>query len=142
MAGPTGTRRTGPGRLIIAVYAVFVVGSLSRAAFQIATKFDQAPLAYTLSALAGVVYLAATVALAVPGRRAWALAVATIGFELAGVLVVGTWSLLRPDLFPDATVWSHYGRGYLFIPLMLPVVGLWWLRRTRPGVTTGSPPAR
>lgn len=142
MAGPTGTRRTGPGRLIIAVYAVFVVGSLSRAAFQIATKFDQAPLAYTLSALAGVVYLAATVALAVPGRRAWALAVATIGFELAGVLVVGTWSLLRPDLFPDATVWSHYGRGYLFIPLMLPVVGLWWLRRTRPGLTTGSPPAR
>lgn len=142
MAGPTGTRRTGPGRLIIAVYAVFVVGSLSRAAFQIATKFDQAPLAYTLSALAGVVYLAATVALAVPGRRAWALAVATIGFELAGVLVVGTWSLLRPDLFPDATVWSHYGRGYLFIPLVLPVVGLWWLRRTRPGVTTGSPPAR
>lgn len=142
MAGPTGTRRTGPGRLIIAVYAVFVVGSLSRAAFQIATKFDQAPLAYTLSALAGVVYLAATVALAVPGRRAWALAVATIGFELAGVLVVGTWSLLRPDLFPDATVWSHYGRGYLFIPLVLPVVGLWWLRRTRPGLTTGSPPAR
>ena len=33
--------------------------------------------------------------------------------------------------FPDATVWSQYGLGYGFVPLVLPVVGLWWLRRTR-----------
>jgi len=27
-------------------------------------------------------------------------------------------------------VWSNFGSGYLFIPLVLPIVGLWWLRRT------------
>ena len=52
--------------------------------------------------------------------------------ELAGVLVVGTLSLILPDEFPDATVWSVYGRGYLFIPLVLPVLGLLWLRRATP----------
>ena len=51
---------------------------------------------------------------------------------LVGVLVVGTISLLVPEDFPRATVWSGYGYGYLFIPLVLPLVGLLWLRRTRP----------
>lgn len=143
-AGDRATPRTrGPGRLLLAVYAVFVVGSLSRAAFQIATKWEQAPLAYALSALAGAVYVVATVALAVPGRRAWWVCLGAIGVELVGVLAVGTWSLLQPQLFPDATVWSQYGRGYLFVPLVLPVAGLWWLWRTRPGITsTGSRPPR
>jgi hypothetical protein len=31
--------------------------------------------------------------------------------ELAGVLIVGTLSLLVPAEFPDATVWSGYGAG-------------------------------
>jgi hypothetical protein len=29
-----------------------------------------------------------------------------------------------------ATVWSNFGLGYLLIPLALPIIGLWWLRRT------------
>ena len=33
--------------------------------------------------------------------------------------------------FPDATVWSSYGGGYGYVPLVLPVLGLLWLRRTR-----------
>ena len=49
--------------------------------------------------------------------------------ELAGVLAVGTWSVLDPASFPDATVWSTYGVGYGFVPLVLPVFGLLWLRR-------------
>jgi hypothetical protein len=52
-------------------------------------------------------------------------------FELAGVLIVGTASVVEPGAFPDETVWSHYGEGYLFIPLVLPLVGLYWLRRGR-----------
>ena len=141
-------RRSGPGRLIIAVYAVFVVGALSRAAFQIATKWEQAPVSYALSALAGAVYVLATVSLAVPGRRAWWVALVAISTELLGVLAVGTWSLLDPTTFPDDTVWSGYGRGYLYVPLVLPVAGLWWLWRTRPSParaevsSTGSRPAR
>ena len=48
--------------------------------------------------------------------------------ELVGVLAVGTWSLTDRAAFPDATVWSAYGRGYGFVPLVLPVLGLLWLR--------------
>jgi hypothetical protein len=31
--------------------------------------------------------------------------------------------------FPDATVWSDFGQGYGYVPLILPIVGLWWLLR-------------
>jgi len=121
--------RSGPGRVLIAVYAIFALSATARAAVQIATKFDVAPLAYLLSALAGVVYIVATVALAGGRRRtAWS----TVGFELIGVLAVGTFSVLVPADFPADTVWSGYGRGYGFVPLVLPFVGLWWLRHTRP----------
>lgn len=125
-------RTSGPGRLIIALYAVFVVGSLSRAGFQIATRFQEAPLAYTLSAVAGVIYVVAAVSLALRGPRAWWVSLVAISTELLGVLVVGLWSVLDPAAFPDATVWSGFGRGYLYIPLVLPLLGLWWLWSTRP----------
>lgn len=118
----------GPGRLLVAVYGLFALAAGARAAVQIATRFGEAPLAYALSAFAAAVYALLTVALATGGRR---LALWSIGVELAGVLVIGTASLIDPAAFPDATVWSVYGRGYLFIPLVLPVVGLLWLRRGR-----------
>lgn len=124
--------RSGPGRLLIAVYALFAVAATSRSAVQLATKFDQAPLAYLLSALAAVVYVLATVCLARGSTGSRRLATLSCSIELAGVLVIGATSLLRPELFPDATVWSDFGRGYLFIPIVLPVLGLYWLYRTRP----------
>jgi hypothetical protein len=108
---------------------VFVLAAGSRAAVQISTKFSDAPIAYTLSAVSAVVYLAATIALARRGARAHRAAVACLSFELFGVLAVGTWSVLDPHDFPDATVWSDYGIGYVFIPLVLPVLGLLYLRR-------------
>ena len=52
-----------------------------------------------------------------------------VGTELVGVLVVGVTSLLVPEEFPDATVWSEFGAGYGYVPLVLPLVGLWWLLR-------------
>jgi len=117
--------------VLVAVYGIFALSATARAAVQIAGKFDDAPLAYLLSALAGVVYILATVGLA--GTRPWArtLAWAAVGFELTGVLVVGTLTVLDAAAFPDDTVWSFYGRGYGFVPLVLPLVGLWWLHRTR-----------
>lgn len=127
----TRTRTQGPGRVILALYVVFVIGTVSRSTAQIVTDFDRAPLAYTLSAIAATIYVIATVALALPGPRAWRVSVMAISVELVGVLAVGTWSLLAPERFPEASVWSHYGQGYLFIPLVLPVVGLWWLAKTR-----------
>ena len=118
----------GPGRLLVAVYGIFAVAASSRAGLQLVTRFDEAPLAYLLSALAAGVYVVAAVALARSRRR---LALAACGFELVGVLVVGTASLLEPELFPDETVWSSYGAGYGFVPLVLPVLGLWRLQATR-----------
>lgn len=121
--------RTGPGRLLVAVYALFALAASARAGVQIATKFDDAPVAYLLSAFAGVVYILATVTLAVGSPLARRIAVLSCSVELVGVLAVGTWSLADPATFPDATVWSGYGSGYGFVPLVLPVFGLLWLRR-------------
>lgn len=126
-----GERRHGPGRVILALYLVFVIGTVSRSAAQISTRWHEAPLAYGLSAFAALVYVVALVSLSMPGRRAWWVSVVALSVELAGVLVVGTWSLLAPEMFPDATVWSGFGVGYLLIPLVLPFVGLWWLLSPR-----------
>lgn len=123
---------SGPGRVLIAVYGVFALSATARALVQIATKFDEAPLAYLLSALAGVVYILATIGLNGRGTAARKLAWTAVGFELTGVLVVGTLTVLDTADFPDDTVWSVFGRGYGFVPLILPLVGLWWLRHTRP----------
>lgn len=127
--------RSGPGRVLVALYGVFALAATSRAGVQIATRFAEAPLAYLLSAFAAVVYIVLTVALARGARR---VAVAACLVELAGVLVVGTLSLADPAAFPHPTVWSGYGSGYGFVPLVLPVVGLVWLLR---GVRRGNGPA-
>ena len=121
--------RTGPGRLLIAVYGLFALAATARAAVQIATKFDHAPVAYLLSAFAGVVYILATVTLIVGSPGARRIAVVSCSVELIGVIAIGTWSVADPATFPDATVWSGYGSGYGFVPLVLPVFGLLWLRR-------------
>ena len=126
------TRNTGPGRLLIAVYAVFAISATARAGYQILTKFSEAPLAYLLSAFAAVVYLVATVSLAKAGRTWFKVSVAAVLVELVGVLVVGALSVFDSVNFPHETVWSLFGRGYAFIPLLLPILGLIWLYRRRP----------
>jgi hypothetical protein len=121
--------RTGPGRLLVAVYGLFALSASARAGVQIATKFHHAPVAYLLSAFAGVVYILATVTLANGSPTARRIALVSCSIEFIGVLSVGTWSIVDPATFPDATVWSSYGSGYGFVPLVLPVFGLLWLRR-------------
>lgn len=122
-------RVSGIGRLLIAVYGVLALAATGRSFVQIVRAFTEAPLAYSLSALAAVVYIVATIALVKRTVLWYRIAWVTIGFELLGVLVVGTLSLVDPALFQHATVWSVYGSGYLFIPLMLPLLGMWWLAR-------------
>lgn len=129
MAEPARRLPAGPGRVLIGVYALFALAAGARSAVQIATRFDEAPVAYLLSAVAAAVYLVAAVALA---RSARTVALVCCTIELIGVVAVGTVSLLVPEAFPDETVWSGYGRGYGFVPLVLPVLGLLWLRRTAP----------
>jgi hypothetical protein len=123
--------------LLVWLYGVMSVGAVSRSALQIATEFGRAPLAYTLSALAAVVYVFITYTLVRGGETARRAALVCCAAELVGVLVVGTWTVLDPGSFPDATVWSKYGFGYVFIPVLLPVTGIMWLRKA--GVRRPSP---
>ncbi|NBE50910.1 hypothetical protein GUY60_05620 [Streptomyces sp. YC537] len=121
----------GPGLLLVWLYGVMVVGALSRSVYQISTEFGHAPLAYSLSLLAALVYAFITYTLVRGGETARRAALACCAAELAGVVVVGAWTLIEPSAFPDTTVWSGFGRGYLFIPVLLPVTALFWLRRSR-----------
>ncbi len=132
MANNGSSRAVGIGRVLIAVYAILALAATARSFVQIVGKFDVAPIAYLLSALAGVVYILATIALIRRGDTWYRVAWITIIFELLGVLTVGTLSLVDPVLFPADTVWSYFGRGYVFIPLVLPILGMLWLNNRRP----------
>ena len=134
----------------MAVYGILALAATGRSVFQIIDRFAEAPLAFSLSALSAVVYIVATIALVAPGATWYRVARLTIGFELVGVLVVGTISLVSPGLLGlhsinpfgrEATVWSAYGLGYLLIPLVLPVLGLLYLRARRPAALEPDGPA-
>ncbi len=150
MSSPTRTRMTGIGRVLVIVYAIMALASTGRSFVQIVERFDEAPLAYTLSAISAVVYILATLALIFSRSRAWYIvAWIAIGFELVGVLVVGTLSFVLPDIFGHPSVWSYFGGlgpdgyfGYLYVPLVLPFFGLWWLIAHRPSVTAPAEPER
>lgn len=122
-------RALGVGRLLIMLYGVLATASTVRAVYQLLRKFDEAPLAYSLSALSALVYVLATVALAKSGAVWRRIAFTTVIFELVGVLAVGSLSMTHAELFNHASVWSGFGIGYGFVPLALPILGLIWLRR-------------
>lgn len=122
---------SGPGRVLVWFYGVFTVAAASRSIVEMILDFDKAPLAYVLSALAAVVYGFITYSLVRGGEKARRAALMCCAAELAGVLIVGTWTLVEPSAFPDSTVWSGFGMGYLLIPVILPVTGMIWLRRAR-----------
>ena len=130
---PTGS---GPGRLLVAVYGILALAATARGIYQVATKLDEAPIAYLLSLGAGLVYVVATIALATDRRT---LAWWAVSIEMLGVLTVGVLSLVDVGDFPDETVWSAFGQGYGYVPLVLPFLGLVWLWRT--GRTPDAPPA-
>jgi hypothetical protein len=123
----TKPKSLGIGRLLIAVYAIFAVSSSARAAYQLATKFQDAPIAYSLSAVAAIVYIVATIALAKSALNK--LAIFAIAFELIGVITVGILSYTHPELFAHPSVWSKFGQGYGYVPFVLPILGLLWLRK-------------
>lgn len=126
------TKNTGFGRLLIVIYWVFSLSAGARALYQLIRKFDEAPLSISLSAVSALIYVVATIFLAKRDAVSWNIALVALIVELLGVLGVGVFSYVRPDLFEIASVWSHFGSGYGYVPLVLPMVGLWWLWRTRP----------
>jgi hypothetical protein len=118
-------------RILPAIYAIFALSATSRALYTLIRKYDEAPFAYWLSLVAALTYIAVTVLLFSrrPGAKSTARAIIT--FELVGVITVGALSLVLPALFQHPTVWSLFGIGYAFIPLILPVVGLVSLRGSK-----------
>ena len=128
---PAVRTRDGFGRLLILIYGIFALAATARATVQLIRDWHEAPLAYVLSAVAAVLYIVATVALALNSGTARLVAWSAVLIELVGVLTVGIISFVQPQLFPQATVWSHLGQGYGYVPLLLPILGLWWLWHTR-----------
>jgi hypothetical protein len=124
--------------VLVALYGLLALAATGRSILQITEYYSRAPLAYLLSAAAAVIYIIATVALARGDRTSRRVAKTAITIELVGVLTVGQASYLVPSAFPDKTVWSHFGSGYGYVPLVLPVLGLLWLRRT--AAPTGDAP--
>jgi hypothetical protein len=123
------TTGLGVGRLLIAVYAVFALSATARASYQLFREFDEAPVAYTLSLVSALTYILVTIALTRTGERWAKIARYTVWFELFGVVAVGTASFALPGLFNHPSVWSGFGVGYGFLPLVLPILGLVWLSR-------------
>jgi hypothetical protein len=126
----------GIGRLLIAAYAVLALAATGRAGYELVAKFDQAPLPYSLSAASAVIYIVATIALAKPTSSWRRVAYVAVIIELTGVLVIGLASFIWPDFFmyegkQVRTVWSYFGIAYGCVPLVLPVLGLIWLGKSR-----------
>lgn len=120
----------GPRRALVALYGTFALAATARATVQLVTRFDQAPLAYMLSLFSGLVYISATIGIATHWSISRALAWVSVLIELVGVVVIGLVSQLDAAAFPDDTVWSHFGSGYVFIPAVLPIIGIAWLWHT------------
>jgi hypothetical protein len=123
--------RSGPHKVLLAFYALFTLAAGARAVVQLTTQYGEAPVAYWLSLAAAVTYALGWYAIREASAGNTGFASVMLWIELAGVLTVGTLSLVRPEWFPDASVWSGYGIGYGFVPLALPVAGLIWLRHEK-----------
>lgn len=128
---PNSRARSGPGSILVAVYGVLALAATARSLVQITTKFSLAPVPFLLSAFAAAVYVVATVALI---RGALQVAMVAVLIELVGVVSVGIVSFVLPQEFPEPTVWSHFGQGYVFVPLILPILGIAWIVHVRRSV--------
>ena len=127
-----------PRLALLVTYAILFLAAAGRSSVQLTTKASEAPLPYSLSAVAAVIYGVIAFALwrATPAWRTVALVGTAV--ELVGVLTVGTWGIVEPDIWPDETVWSGYGSGYGWIPLILPPLALWTLLKARRATGNGA----
>ncbi len=140
-AAVTPQSRQGPGRILIGGYAIFALAASSRATLQLLTKFQEAPAAYLFSGFAAGMYLVITVVLVRGGRTDLRIARWLCWVELTGVLLIGSLSFVAPQWFPDDTVWSRFGSGYGFIPLLMPVLGLGFLGKLSRMTALNPPPS-
>jgi hypothetical protein len=115
------------GQILVLSYGFFAVAAGSRALYQLLNNWQAAPLPISLSLCAALVYLLAGYGMSQRRAFTWKLTLVACGIELAGVVGVGVLSMVAPTLFPRATVWSLFGAGYFYLPLVLPILGIAWL---------------
>ncbi len=127
----TKSTNSGAVRVLVFAYGILAFAAIGRSSYELATKFSVAPLPYALSAIAAVFYVLATIGLIRKGASWRRFAQIAISLELFFVVSVGILTLIDSNLFPAKTVWSNFGEGYAFTPLILPILGLIWLRRER-----------
>jgi hypothetical protein len=109
-------------------YGLWAVAALSRAGYQYLVRRPDDFTPTHISLFVGALYVLIIIALRRRSPHAWWSALLLLWVELLGVLLVGTIDVLWQP-FPYSSVWSAYGAGYLFMPLVLPLAGLVWLVR-------------
>ncbi|MBI4896893.1 MAG: hypothetical protein HY827_00820 [Actinobacteria bacterium] len=124
--------RTDGQAALLAAYGILAFAAVGRGTYELIAKFNEAPVAYSLSAFAAMVYCVAVWGIARADRLAVRVARISCSFELVGVLVVGTLTTIDSEAFPAGTVWSYFGRDYGWLPLIVPVLALWWLAKQHP----------
>ena len=115
------------GTILAISYPVLALSTGFRSVYQLFLK--EGVVSYTgpaLSAVAALCYLTATIGFTYRRRWAWWLSVSVLGFETLMTLIVGTLSLINPELI-GSTVWRLFGIDYGFFPLLQPLLGLAWL---------------
>ncbi len=119
-------------RVLTFLYGLLALAATARSVYQLIVRVglgSEAPLPYLLSALAALIYIVACVGFGQRSPRFWRITLVVCGVELAGVLLIGLLSVIDPALFPRSTVWSSFGSGYFYLPLILPAAGVLWLWR-------------
>lgn len=115
------------GKILGISYPVLALSTGARALYQLFLKEGVTNyLAPSLTAVAAAVYLIAAVGFTVQKKWAWWVSLIALAFETLMVLLVGTLSLVIPDVI-GSTAWGHFGADYAFFPLIQPVLGLIWL---------------
>ena len=115
------------GYILSVSYPLLALSTGARALFQLLLKEGVVNyLAPTLSLVAAICYLTATIGFAHRRRWAWRLSVGVLVFETVLTFLVGSLSLIIPETI-GRTVWRHFGADYGYFPLFQPAIGLAWL---------------
>lgn len=128
-ASPPATFITVAGTILGVSYPVLALSTGVRAVYQL--FFKEGVTDYvgpTLTAVAALVYIVATIGFGYRRNWSWYLSVVALLFEVALVVIVGGLSLSRPESFAN-TSWRYFGIDYAFFPLIQPFLGLVWLSR-------------
>jgi hypothetical protein len=117
---------------LLAAYSILALAAVGRSVYELIFKFDDAPVPYTFSVVAAVIYLVAVWAIWRGDELGIKVGKIACSIELVGVLAIGTITSLGDTAFDVGTVWSFYGLDYGWLPLVVPALALWWLFRQHP----------